>query len=227
MPLKGNVVDDLWQVPEFRLHCRPFADPSAGKQPGVVIRFSGNIEPGQNYFGHPLVGGDHAYSSSQFATRIAVAGVVLKGYPNADLATTPRAYLIPVGIDYCRVSTSQNPMTRSWSVKDARIPTPYVINQSQINSPGFIPRLDGIDGSFGDVRRHADFRMFHEADGDHAADDDNNSTRLMARSVWNSQWLLIIPGAGLYYDSTEGVKRFTEGVSDIMLNFKTYSHNGQ
>ena len=225
--LKGNVVDDLWQVPEFRLHCRPFADPSAGKQPGVVIRFSGNIEPGQNYFGHPLVGGDHAYSSSQFATRIAVAGVVLKGYPNADLATTPRAYLIPVGIDYCRVSTSQNPMTRSWSVKDARIPTPYVINQSQINSPGFIPRLDGIDGSFGDVRRHADFRMFHEADGDHAADDDNNSTRLMARSVWNSQWLLIIPGAGLYYDSTEGVKRFTEGVSDIMLNFKTYSHNGQ
>jgi hypothetical protein len=225
--LKGNVVDDLWQVPEFRMHCRPFADPSAGKQPGMVIRFSGNIEPGLNYFGHPLVGGDHAYSTSQFATRIAVAGVLLKGYPNADLATTPRAYLIPVGTDYCRVSTSQSPMTRSWTVKDARIPTPYVINQSQINSPGFIPRLDGIDGSFGDVRRHADFRMFHEADGDHAADDDNNSTRLMARSVWNSQWLLIIPGAGLYYDSTEGVKRFTEGVSDIMLNFKTYSHNGQ
>ena len=58
-------------------------------------------------------------------------------------------------------------------------------------------------------------------------DDDNNSTRLMARSVWNSQWLLIIPGAGLYYDSTEGLKRFTEKVSDLMLNFKTYSHNGQ
>lgn len=225
--LKSCLVDDLWQVPEFRLHCRPFADPSAGRQPGLVIRFSSVIEPGQNFFGRPLVGGDHAYSISQFATRIAVAGVVLKGYPYSDLATTPRAYLIPVGTDYCRVSTSQNPVTRSWSVKDVRIPIPYVINQAQISSPGFIPPLDGIDGSYGDVRRHADFRMFHEADGDHAADDDNNSTRLMARSVWNSQWLLIIPGAGLYYDSTEGVKRFTENVSDIMLNFKTYSHNGQ
>lgn len=225
--LKSSVVDDLWQVPEFRLHCRPFADPSAGKQPGIVIRFSSVIENGQNFFGRPLVGGDHAYSTSQFATRIAVAGVVLNGYPSSDLAFTPRAYLIPVGTDYCRVSTSQFPVTRSWSVKDVRIPIPYVINQAQITSPGFIPTLDGIDGSYGDVRRHADFRMFHEADGDHAADDDNNSTRLMARSVWNSQWLLIIPGAGLYYDSTEGLKRFTESVSDIMLNFKTYSHNGQ
>jgi len=49
----------------------------------------------------------------------------------------------------------------------------------------------------------------------------------MARSIWNSQWVLIIPGAGLYYDAAEGVKRFTDTVSDIKLNFKTYSHNGQ
>ena len=34
-------------------------------------------------------------------------------------------------------------------------------------------------------------------------------------------------GAGLYYDGAEGVKRFSETVSDITLNFKTYSHNGQ
>jgi hypothetical protein len=160
--------------------------------------------------------------------------VLLKGYQDSGpqgLAATPRAYLVPVGTDYCRVSNSAFPVTRSWTVKDARIPTPYVINQSQITSPSFIPRLDGIDGTYGEVRRHADFRMFHDADldpdGNLSVDDDNQSTRLMARSIWNSQWVLIIPGAGLYYDATEGIKRFTDNVSDIQLNFKTYSHNGQ
>ena len=232
--LKGSIVDDLWQVPEYRQHCRPISDPAAGKQPGLVLRFSSMIEPGQNFFGRPLSAGDHAYSSSQFSTRIAVAGILLSGYQDSGtqgLAATPRAYLVPVGTDYCRVSTSDFPVTRAWSVKDVRVPTPFVINQTQMSSPSFIPRIDGIDGTYGEVRRHADFRMFHGADlngdGDLEVEDDNNSTRLMARSVWNSQWVLIIPGNGLYYDAAEGVKRFTETVSDIKLNFKTYSHNGQ
>lgn len=232
--LKGSIVDDLRQVPEYRQHCRPIADPAAGKQPGLVIRFSSVISPGQNFFGRPLVAGDHAYSTSQFSTRIAVAGILLDGYQSSGaqgLAATPRAYLVPVGTDYCLVSTSDYPKTRSWTVKDVRVPIPYVINQSQMSSLEFIPRLDGIDGTYGEVRRHADFRMFHGADldgdGNLGVDDDNNSTRLMARSIWNSEWVLIIPGAGLYYDATEGVKRFTETVSDITLNFKTYSHNGQ
>jgi hypothetical protein len=232
--LKSTVVEDLWAVPEYRQHCRPITVPSAGKQPGLVIRFSSTIGAGQNFFGRPLTAGDHAYSTSQFSTRIAAAGILLADYQNSGaqgLASTPRAYLVPVGTDYCLVSTADFPTIRSWSVKDARVPTPYVINQSQMNSPSFIPRIDGIDGTYGEVRRHADFRMFHgadlNADGDLEVEDENNSTRLMARSIWNSQWVLIIPGSGLYYDPAEGVKRFTETVSDIKLNFKTYSHNGQ
>jgi leucyl aminopeptidase (aminopeptidase T) len=229
--LKDRMVDDLWQVPEFRMHCRPFAAPSAGPQPGLVIRFSSVIEPGQNFFGRPLGAGDHAYSSANFATRIATAGVFLDGYSEAGLAATPRAYLIPVGTDYFRVSTATNPFTRGWSVKDTRVPTPFVMNQSQMSAPGFIPSLDGIDGSYGEVRRHADFRVYHgdnlNADGDLDVDDDEQSTRLIARSIWNSEWLLIIPGAGLYGDATTGLERFADHVSDIKLNFKTYSHNGQ
>ena len=116
-------------------------------------------------------------------------------------------------------------------MRDTRIPTPFTLNQAQITAPGFIPSVDGIDGSYGELRHHADFRMFHGADldgeGNLSVDDDNQSTRLIARSIWNSEWLLIIPGAGLYADPKEGLKRFAEQVSDIKLNFKTYSHNGQ
>ena len=234
--LKANSVDDLWQVPEFRQHCRPFASPTnaAGahvKQPGLVLRFSTAIEPGLNFFGRPLAGGDHAYSSSNFATRIATAGILLEGYPEADLAATPRAYLIPVGTDYFRVSTATFPVTRQWTVHDTRIPIPFTMNQSALTSPGFIPNLDGIDGTYGEVRRHADFRIYHDSDlnsdGDLDVDDDNQSTRLIARSIWNSEWVLVIPGAGLYGDASVGLTKFCESVSDIQLTFKTYSHNGQ
>jgi hypothetical protein len=229
--LKARIVPDLWQLPEFRQHCRPFADPVAGPQPGLVIRFSSTIEPGMNFFGRPLAAGDHAYSSSQFATRIATAGVQLEGYPATELAATPRGYLIPIGTDYFRVSTSTNPVTRMWTVRETRIPVPFTMNQSQIMSPGYIPSLDGVDGAYNELRRHADFRMYHgndlNPDGDLDVDDDEQSTRLIARSIWNSDWLLIIPGAGLHGDPNYGLNQFAEKVSDIKLNFKTYSHNGQ
>ncbi len=223
--LKARFVDDLWQVPEFRRHCRPFANSSDGEQPGLVIRFRTAIEPGQNFFGRPLLGGDHTYSTANYSTKIATAGVSLEGYPDGELATTPRAYLVPVGNDYLRVSTANEPVTRMWNVHDTRIPTPFTINQSQITAPGFIPSLDGVDGRFNAPRRHGDFRMYHEEGADPG--DDEQSSRLIGRSIWNSEWLLIIPGTGLHADPNFGLKEFAENVSDLKLYFKTYSHNGQ
>lgn len=223
--LKARIVNDLNQLPEYRQYCRPFADASAGAQPGLVIRFSTTIQPGLNFFGRPLAAGDHAYSSAAFATRIATAGVFLDNYDAGELATTPRAYLVPVGTDYFRVSTSTTPVTRAWTVRESRIPTPFVINSSQLQSPGFIPLLDGSDGRYGEIRRHSDFRMYHEPNLE--LDDDEQGTRLIARSIWNSDWMLVIPGAGLHADAAHGVTQFAEDVSDIKLTFKTYSHNGQ
>ena len=52
-------------------------------------------------------------------------------------------------------------------------------------------------------------------------------TRLIGRSVWNSEWLLIIPGAGLHADPNLGLQRLIDTVSDIKLHFTTYSHQGQ
>ena len=52
-------------------------------------------------------------------------------------------------------------------------------------------------------------------------------SRLIGRSVWNSRWLLIIPGAGLLDDAQEGLSVLTNTISDIKIHFSTYSHQGQ
>ena len=223
--LKASVVPDLNKMPEFVRHCRPFAP---GVQPGIVIRFSTSIEPGRNVFGRPLIADDHNYSAANFATKIQSFGVWLDSYNDAGLSTSPRAYLVPVGNDYLRTSTSALPVTRMWSVVEQRIPTPFTINQSNLTSPGYIPTLNGVDGVFGELRRHGDFRMYHD-NGDPEPDDSEtiSSNRLVSRSVWNSQWLLIIPGAGLDADPMAGLTRLAENISDIKLYFLTYSHQGQ
>ena len=49
--LQARRVTDLWDVREFRLYCRPFANPADGVQPGFVIPFSTDITVGKNVFG--------------------------------------------------------------------------------------------------------------------------------------------------------------------------------
>ena len=51
-------------------------------------------------------------------------------------------------------------------------------------------------------------------------------SRLIGRSVWNTRWLLIIPGGTLQADPNEGLRLFINGVSDIQIFFKTYAYSG-
>jgi hypothetical protein len=65
-------------------------------------------------------------------------------------------------------------------------------------------------------------------------------SRLVGRSVWNTRWLLIIPGQALLYDPDEGLDTFIDGpevigglgertgygISDIKLFFHTYAYSG-
>jgi hypothetical protein len=224
--LKARIVPDLNKVPEFVRYCRPFA--GTGAQPGLVIRFSTSIQPGVNFFGRPLLPGDHTYSSANFATKVRGFGVWLENYNAAGLSTTPRAYLVPIGNDFLRTSSSAETYTRMWSVNEQRIPTPFVINPGNISSPGYIPTLSGVDGAYGEARRHGDFRMYHD-NGDPDADDSELTldSRLIGRSVWNSEWMLVIPGAGLHANPLTGVTQLTDAVADIKLHFRTYSHSGQ
>jgi hypothetical protein len=226
--LKARIEPNLSSIPEFVRYCRPFNAPEGVAQPGIVIPFSSHIGYGVNFFGKQLMAGDHAYSSANFATKIRGFGVWLDDYNEAGLATTPRAYLVPVGADMLRTSSSVLPVTRIFNVVEQRVPTPFTINQANLTSPGYIPTLDGVEGSFAQLRRHGDFRMYH-SNGD---SDINQSelildSRLVGRSVWNSRWLLIIPGANLHADPLTGVTNFAEGVTDIKIHFQTYSHQGQ
>ena len=233
--LKARIVTDISALPEFARHCRPFASRSDGPQPALVIPFSSHIEPGRNFFGRPLGPGDHSFSTANFATKMRGVGVWLVDYTDAGLAAAPRGYLIPSGNDYLRTSSAPEPITRTWTIHEQRVPTPFVINQSNLNDPGFIPSLNGVDGEFGSLNRHGDFRMYGYAANDNGflgqfdagMDAISFDTRLMGRSVWNSQWHLIIPGKALHPDGLTGLNRLIENISDIKLHFVTYSHQGQ
>ena len=50
--------------------------------------------------------------------------------------------------------------------------------------------------------------------------------RLIGRSVWNTQWKVVIPGYTLLNDPNEGLDRFIRTVKDVKLHFVTYSFSG-
>jgi hypothetical protein len=88
-----------------------------------------------NIFGKALVAGDHKYSNANFATKFRAFGVFLENYNAAGLLTSPRAYLVPIGNDYLRTSSSPQPTIRAWGVKEQRIPVPFEINQGRSARP--------------------------------------------------------------------------------------------
>jgi len=218
-------VPDLWQVPEFRRYCRPFAPENAGPQPGLVLSFSTRIVFGLNYFGWPLAGGDSAYDPSQFSTKISRAGVWFSGPDGTQLAQTPRVYLFPVGMDTMRAPTGDTLATREWRVLDQVIPVPFPIGSSDLNDPGWIPMNDALGGSFAQLRRFAALSARYD-DGLYAEGDLTNDTRLIGRSAWNTRWLLIIPGGTLLADPNAGLRTFIDTVTDIKIYFQTYSYSG-
>ena len=230
--LQRSRVPDLWQVTEFRQQCRPFAaaTDAAGKpvpQPGIVLRFSSDISSGKNFFGKPLAGGDQAYSTSNFATKILGVGVTFDGYRTDDvlndLAAAPRVYFIPTGMDIMRVSRTDDPNElRSWQVVEQAVPLPFPATSSQLGKSGYIPLLDSLNGRFGASRRFSDFRAYPDSSPTNTAHD----SRLIGRSIWNTQWMLIIPGATLNADPDTGLDRFVDQVSDIKLIFDTYGQSG-
>ena len=235
--LQSARVPDLWDVLEYRHLCRPFenAQDASGvhiPQPGIVLKFATDITAGKNAFGRFLAGGDHAFNSSNFSTKIATASVYLADYQSDDilagLAAAPRVYLIPIGLDVMRVARGENPdETRTWSILDQVIPVPLPATNASIQSSGYIPLLDSLNGNYGEQRRFSSFRAYHNGTDSLGADDAPNAdSRLIGRSVWNTQWMLIIPGKLLNGDPNEGLDRLIDQISDIQLIFNTYSQSG-
>jgi hypothetical protein len=225
-------VENLWDVPEFRNYCRPFDSmPEDGIEPGLVIRFGTDIKAGKNFFGHLLSGGDHTYDPSVYATKIRAAGVWFSDYRSEsledDLPEAPRIYLLPTGMDMLSVSASSDPnLVRYWNVVDQKIPIPLPAISSELDQSDWVPIFDSLNGVYGESRRFSSFRAYHDGADEVNDEEMIYNSRLVGRSVRNTQWVLIIPGRTLNSDPEVGLNRFIEQVSDIKLVFDTYGYSG-
>lgn len=224
--LKNHIVPDLWQIPEFRRYCRPFAPESAGPQPGLVIRFSTTITYGLNFFGWPLSGGDSAYDPTLFSTKVRSAGTWFAGYDKSGLSATPRVFLIPVGADVLRSPSGNSLDIRQWRVLDQALPVPFPLGAPTIANASYIPVNDSLSGALQDIRRFSSFPAYVDQGSTIDPSQVTTDGRLVGRSVWNTEWMLIIPGGTLLADPNEGLNAFINSVSDIKIFFHTYSYSG-
>jgi hypothetical protein len=232
--LSRSVVSNILVIPEFKRYCIPFS-PALPVEPGIVIPFSTTITFGQNYFGWPLGGGDNAYDSSHFATKVRSVGVWFANYNASGLSQTPYVYLVPAGNDVFR-SPGGTGVTREWKVLDQSLPVPYV-NAGALTDPNWIPIDSMLGGQLADIRQFASFLAYNDG-GTFNQGQTTSSSRLIGRSVWNTRWLLIIPAGTLLADRNEALQRFINGsllgngtrdgngISDIKIFFQTYSYAG-
>ena len=241
--LSTYYVSNLWAVPEFRRYCRSFAPETNGPQPGLVIPFCSVIKSGQNFFNQPLgANPDVSYDPSVYSTRIASVAVGFNNYngyingANTPMSATPRVYMIPVGADVMTIPNDPNLSVRYWNVCDQKIPLPYPATSADFSNPDWRPFVDsvsGTSGTFGDIRQYSSFLANANNSYWYYINNYTNSPsfpsadqRLIGRSVWNTQWLLIIPGASLLNDPNAGIQAFMSTVDDIQLNISTTGYSG-
>ena len=152
------------------------------------------------------------------------------------LAATPYVYLIPVGQDIMRSPPLGDTSTqRQWSVDDVAIPLPFNLGNSQSSGLNFWQAANSLTEPLFTERKHPAFRPVDSVSvfpanvwsaGTGLQFSQYSSTRLIGRSVWNTQWKLVIPGNTLLTDGNEGLSRFIQTVTDIQLHFTTYSYSG-
>jgi len=152
------------------------------------------------------------------------------------LAATPYVYLIPAGVDSMRTPPlGDASAVRTWCVEDLAIPLPFNIGESGFSTLPLWQSGDSLTEPLFAIRKHQAFRpvsttacfspnLYTGSGALHRSQYTNN--RLVARSVWNSQWKLVIPGKTLLSDSKEGLDRFIQTVTDVKLHFVTYSYSG-
>lgn len=150
------------------------------------------------------------------------------------LAATPYVYLIPVGVDSMRSPPlGDASQIRSWAVEDLAIPMPFNIGGSDFSTRRLFQSGDSLAEPLFEIRKHQAFRPVSDIAkfelifySDSLPRNEFINNRLVGRSVWNSRWKLVIPGRTLLNNPDEGLDRFIRTVTDIKLNFTTYSYSG-
>lgn len=151
------------------------------------------------------------------------------------LSATPYLYLIPVGADSMRTPPlGDSSKVRTWNVEDLAIPLPFNVGASAFANGSVITSGSTLSEELFTRRKHQAFRAVPSAEyftpdiyyGGDLLRSQYTNNRLIGRSIWNSQWKLIIPGRTLLNDPNEGLDRFIRTVNDIKLHFVTYSYSG-
>ncbi|MES2707022.1 MAG: hypothetical protein V4726_10520 [Verrucomicrobiota bacterium] len=234
--LQQHMVPNVLNDPQVAAYCRGISKPDGSPVPGIIIPFSTTIQHGKNFFGLDLAAGDHAYSPASFATKIAAVGIVFPGYvgmvngesvqPHA-LGATPYAYLIPCGMDFMRAPLGETGVIRSWQVNDQALPLPYNLGGSDFNSTQFFNAAGTLSEQPWVIRKHQPLRAVGDPElfeGDFPII--YSSARLIGRSVWNSQWKIVIPAVNLLADEQTALNNFAASVKDIQLFLRSYSNSG-
>ncbi len=245
--LQQHIMSNLLNDPDVALHARNLRKPDGTSVPGIVIPFTSTIAHGLNFFGQPLAAGDHAYTATNFATKIYSTGVVFKGYVGMDpyafgsgnatsaatsdpdaLSATPYVYLIPAGLDSMLAPPlGDTSLVRSWSVKDQAMPLPFNLGQSDFSDTQFFTPEGTVNEKLWITRKHQAFRAISDPSFLYSTmPEEFTNTRLVGRSVWNSQWKIVIPAYTLLNDEQGGLDRFARTVQDIQVFFRTYSNSG-
>ena len=151
------------------------------------------------------------------------------------LAANPYVYLIPVGVDSMRSPPlGDASRVRTWNVQDLAIPLPFNIGASGAAQGGLTLAANTLSEPLFALRKHQAFRPvpseeYFNTDIYYGGDllrSQYTNNRLIGRSVWNSQWKLVIPGRTLLNNPNEGLERFIRTVKDIKLHYVTYSYSG-
>jgi hypothetical protein len=129
-------------------------------------------------------------------------------------------------MDILRSPVASDFRSRLWKVVDQKLPVPFPLSAADFASPNYLPINDSFGAEvLGDIRQFSMFRAYHDSGYPQAAEMTTDS-RLIGRSVWNTEWMLIIPGATLLNDKDRGLDVFIHQVKDIKLLFQTYSYSG-
>ena len=240
--LQQRVRSNLLSDADVVKYCNNISKSDGSAVPGLIIPFSTTIVQGLNFFGWPLAAGDHYYSQSTFATKMLSAGVVFQGYIGMDtagtgipasagasaLSATPYVYLIPTGLDVMRTPPlGDRNVIRSWGVKDQALPLPINIGGNGYSSLALFTPQGTVNEELWIPRKHPAFRAVDTASFFYGSTPaEFTSGRLVGRSVWNTQWKLVIPANSLLSKEQDGLNRFIQSVGDIKLFLRTYSNSG-
>ncbi len=237
--LEQHIVPDVMADPNVAAYCRNIKKPDGTPVPGFIIPFSTTIQHGKNFFGLDYAAGDHNYSPSSFATKIAAVGIAFPGYVGMEngvtpdptqqyaLGATPYVYLIPCGTDYMLAPLGDTNTLRSWDVNDQALPLPYNLGASAFNTSQFFTANGTLSEQPWVIRKHQAFRAVSDPTLFYSdLPIIYSNARLIGRSVWNSQWKLVIPAYTLLNNEQMALNNFINSVQDIQLFIRSYSHAG-